>query len=285
MYAKKPELPIDPCNFLGLRFRIHYRSYTPEEPVKKRRRDLGTPSKSYRGNCFYWDVENDDDPTIREAMWQHSLWSNWPNQICIPENYTEPHLKPKEALLKLLRTSGARRPMPLLYFYCKCDFPESRNQPVLRFANNNDAANLVSHLDLFQSEFVDSPLVFMNACITSASDPYYANELQAFFIRRGCSAYLGTEAEVPVHLGSCFAVIFFHFFYRKMKDWPEPISAGEAMAQARLFLWTQYKNIGGLLYTYINQSQLFMADAVELEKLRNTPTRMMDYPYIQRPLD
>jgi hypothetical protein len=48
-----------------------------------------------------------------------------------------------------------------------------------------------------------------------------------------------------------------------------PIAAGEAVCQARLFLWTQYRNMGGLFYTYVNQYELFMVQPEEIFELRN----------------
>jgi hypothetical protein len=45
------------------------------------------------------------------------------------------------------------------------------------------------------------------------------------------------------------------------------MAAGEAVVQTRLFLWTHYRNIGGLLYTYVNQYELFMAQNAEVMAL------------------
>jgi len=114
---------------------------------------------------------------------------------------------------------------------------------------------------------IDRPLVFANACTTAAADPYIANELEKVFFNRGCRAYLGTESKVPIQLASRFASIFFNFFYREVDS--QPMAAGEAMAQTRLFLWTQYKNIGGLFYAYVNQYELFMAQDAEVVALRS----------------
>ena len=71
----------------------------------------------------------------------------------------------------------------------------------------------------------------------------------------------------PIQFASRFASIFFHFLYRQMD--PEPMAAGEAVAQTRLFLWTQYRNIGGIFYTYVNQYELFMASDAEVKALRS----------------
>ena len=93
-----------------------------------------------------------------------------------------------------------------------------------------------------------------------------ANELEEAFFRRDCRAYLATETKVPIVLGSRFAAIFFHFFYRLLDR--EPMAAGEAAVQTRLFLWTHYRNIGGLFYSYVNQYDLFLARNDEVLALR-----------------
>jgi hypothetical protein len=46
------------------------------------------------------------------------------------------------------------------------------------------------------------------------------------------------------------------------------MSAGEALMQARIFLWTQYRNLGGLFYCLVNQYDLFLATDSEVQSLR-----------------
>jgi hypothetical protein len=46
------------------------------------------------------------------------------------------------------------------------------------------------------------------------------------------------------------------------------MKAGEALAQARLFFWCYYRNIGELLYSYLNQYDLYMADQAEINGLK-----------------
>jgi hypothetical protein len=40
------------------------------------------------------------------------------------------------------------------------------------------------------------------------------------------------------------------------------------MVQARLFMWCHYKNIGALLYSYVNQYDLYMASDAEISQLQ-----------------
>jgi len=151
--------------------------------------------------------------------------------------------------------------MPVLYLFCQCDVGDG-SKPVLRFGNSKQPPDNVRQTDISLTKLRDQPLVFVNACTSAGSDPYVANQLEQTFFARGCRAYLGTEIKVPIRLASRFASIFYHFFYREIDD--DPIAAGEAVYQTRRFLWREYRNIGGLFYTYINQYDLFMAGDTEV---------------------
>ena len=155
--------------------------------------------------------------------------------------------------------------MTLLYLYCRCS-PGDGTRPVLSFADTSQDADMLSDIDLGHRPLVDRPLVFANACATAAADVYLANQLESTFFDRGCRGYLGTETYVPVRLASRFASTFFHYFYRLVD--PAPMAAGEAVTQARLFLWSQYRNIGGLFYSYVNKWDLYAADREEVAGLR-----------------
>src|SRR5262249_3554153 len=114
-------------------------------------------------------------------------------------------------------------------------------------------------------QFEDRPLVFLNACGTSSLDPFRSNILEQSFFKRGCRAFIGTECKVPIVFASRFATVFFELFYRRVA--PNPVSSGESFAQSRLFLLTQYSNIGGLFYTYCNSYDFFAVDWEELDSL------------------
>ena len=101
---------------------------------------------------------------------------------------------------------------------------------------------------------------------TASAGAYMTNLLEQSFFDRGCRAFLGTETKVPITFASRFAAVFFHFFARRAH--PAPIAAGEAVALARLFLWSRYRNLGGIFYTYVNQYELFMADDQEIRAMR-----------------
>jgi hypothetical protein len=95
---------------------------------------------------------------------------------------------------------------------------------------------------------------------------YSDNPVAKAFFDRGCRAFIGTNCMVPAPMASRFAVIFFRFFLRIVDKDHFPMAAGEAVAQTRLFLWSHYRNIGGLLYSYLNQYDLYMANDAEISK-------------------
>jgi hypothetical protein len=247
--------PVDAMRFLGLRYRLSYTSH----PVQMASRALGGPDETHHAHFLYWgDAAN--DITGLEARWQRSQWDGWPNQVFVPQT-------PQNAKAELLQLLNDPRPAPtaVLYILCQCNIGTG-NSPALRFGSTNDIANMVEETDFGTSALADRPLVFANACATVATDPFMANELEEAFFARDCRAYLGTETKVPIVFGSRFATIFFHFLYRRLN--PNPMAAGEAATQTRLFLWTHYRNIGGLFYTYVNLYDLFLARDDEVLALR-----------------
>jgi hypothetical protein len=253
----EPGEPVDPLGFLGLCLRIGYSGHDVSVPSKA----LGRLEDVHRAFLLYWG-DQPRDPTAIEARWQRDRWAAVPNHVVVPGDADGG--QPKKRLMSLLRDSGAE-PIRLLYLYCQCK-AEQGNDPELRFANNTQPDNVVRRLDLGIKDLAEQPLVFANACTTSAADPFMSNELEAGFFRRKARAYLGTESKVPISLASRFATVFFHYFDRKAS--PAPMAAGEAAYQARQFLWRHYRNLGGLFYTYVNQYELYMADDAEVRTLQ-----------------
>jgi hypothetical protein len=251
-----PGQPVDAMGFLGQRFRLSYTAH----PAPSGDRALGGLDDSHRAHFLHWG--DDTDPTGREARWQQKEWQRWTKQIFVPSSLDGPDLK-TELLTMLAQPQPS--PVAVLYLFCQCNIGTGADG-LLRFGPTSQPAHIVRRTDLATTPLADHPLVFVNACSTAASDPYVANELELAFFKRGCRAYLGTETKVPIAFASRFAAIFFHFFYRTLD--PAPMAAGEAVAQTRLFLWTHYRNIGGLFYTYVNQYELFMAEDAEVRSMR-----------------
>jgi len=245
--------PVTPLNFWGLRYRINYLAHSIKD---LRRPTLGVVAQTPKGYGLYWGVEKE---IAEEAARQQKEWASWANQKFVPDSSLTT-TSPKDQLLSLLNSLGPQ-PMPVLYLFCQCDVGDG-SKPVLRFGNSKQPPDNVRQTDISLTKLRDQPLVFVNACTSAGSDPYVANQLEQTFFARGCRAYLGTEIKVPIRLASRFASIFYHFFYREIDD--DPIAAGEAVYQTRRFLWREYRNIGGLFYTYINQYDLFMAGDTEV---------------------
>jgi hypothetical protein len=97
---------------------------------------------------------------------------------------------------------------------------------------------------------------------------YSVNAVTKVFFAHGCRAFISTGCMVPPAMASRFAVIYFYFFLRLVDKDNLPMAAGEAVAHARLFLWRYYRNIGGLLYNYLNQYDLYMAGDAEIRRLQ-----------------
>lgn len=255
MYLRPPAAgaPVDPMLFFGLRFRIGYMAHLVDPGSKA----LGAPARTHRANLLYWGDHPADEVGV-EARRQRQAWAGRPNQVFVPE----PGGESRNQAIQLLEQP---RPAPVgvLYFFCECKVGEG-NDPVLSFGGS--AADQLRRTELGLADFETRPLVFANACSTAAADPLRASELEAGFFDRGCRAFLGTEVKVPIALASRFATVFFELFERRLD--PDPVAAGEALAQTRLFFWTRYRNLGGLFYTYLNQYELFLADPEEVVELR-----------------
>jgi hypothetical protein len=257
MYRQPPPRPggeVDATAFLGLRYRISYSTYPAAEGSKA----LGAPDRAHQASLLYWG-EQQNDITGIESRWQRDLWARQNNQILVP---SEGSTDRRDELLNFWYEPSPS-PIAVFYLFCQCKVGDG-NSPVLSFDGN--LGSDLKRADLAGAKLADHPLVFANACTTASSEPYLANELEADFFRRGCRGFLGTETKVPIPLAARFASIFFEFFCRRVD--PQPMAAGEAFAQSRIFLWTRYRNIGGLFYTYINQYELFLADDAEVAALR-----------------
>ena len=247
-----PGSPVDALGFWGLRFRTEYRAHAVPGGSKA----LGGPQTAFCTFALYW---GEGDEVGTESVWQRQEWQRYRNQNLIPVGA----VRKTEVLTAFSRPQP--EPTAVVYFFCHCSVGEG-NDPVLRFGSTKAEEDNIRRTD-FSVKLLDSnPLVFANACTTSTADAYMANDLEQSFFRRGCRAFVGTEAKVPITLASRFASIFFRYFLREIA--PEPMAGGEAMAQTRLFLWNQYRNIGGLFYAYINQYELYFADDAEVKQYR-----------------
>ena len=248
---------VDPLEFLGLGFRLGYTSHEVAQPSKA----LGARGHNNPSFLLYYGSDPGDE-TAAEAAWQRKRWSGWPNGVVVPAAGAAPAAA-KQELLAALDNPGPS-PATLLYLYCQASVGQG-NDPLLRFGTDLSGQDDVGRTDLPQRPLADRPLVFVNACTTAAAGAYKTNLLEEGFFQRGCRAFLGTETKVPIAFASRFAAAFFHFLALRV---PEPLAAGEAMALARLFFWCHYRNLGGLLYSYVNQYELYLADDDELQSLR-----------------
>lgn len=249
----RPDIPVDPMEFWGLRYRLGYSAYPTGSPSNA----LGKLRDSWCTNFLFYGNDS-HDPATKEARWQKKSWGAWEKQFIVPSG-TKP--APRKQITDELSTP-TRKPTSVVYIFCRCTAGKG-NMPELQFVSEEDR---IRHFELGTADFAEHPLVFANACVTSAAEPQIVNELERSFFERKCRSYIGTETRVPVQMAGRFASVFFHFFYRLMDS--KPMKAGEAISQARLFLWSHYKNIGGLFYTQLNHYDLYMASEAEIKSLR-----------------
>ena len=263
----EPGEELDPSQFFGLRFRLEYL-----ESWSVRSLGLGSPERSYRGHVFFWKGPTKAD--YAEALSQFQSWSAFPNFYAVPDGWP-PNSKDTEIKERAKALLRAERPSPMtvLYLYCQCSFKD--DSPELYFGDPviPDVTICEDDLPGTGSRYHSEPLVFFNACCTSAPVGIgTANLLESNFLKRGCRAYLGTVNRVPTRVASRFALSFFHFFLPRTDA--TALSAGESVSQSRMFLWTRYKNIGGLYYNFINNYEIYMKDdtALSREVVRSSST-------------
>jgi CHAT domain len=255
MYMEDPsDTTIEPMHFMGLRLRIAYWSHATA-PVP---RILAHPTDTYCMHFMYWGT---GDVVADEAEWQRARYSGWTNHMFVPNPATA---NPRQEVLGLLSTPG---PVSARVLHVFCRSGEVNGVGGLLFDRHKCDTTFVAISALPQSRLVERPLVFVNACSTAGGDAMVVNEFLGSFFDRGCRAFLGSEIRIPVQLASRFAAVFFHFLCRKAVD--EPITAGEALVQTRLFLWAEFKNIGGLLYSYVNDYDVYVATEDEIAMMRD----------------
>lgn len=260
-----PGVPIDPTKFWGLRYRLQYTSYNPPRVPSA---SLGSPQEACCTNLMFF---GNSPKELAEVQWQKQIWTALSGKIknrLIPSGMTDPKSEILKALTDPDSAQGpANVPAAVLYLFCHYG-KDPNDTPILRFGDTSNPDDILTEPEFGTSAFGSRPLVFANACATAGTDVYSANAVTKAFFDRGCRAFIGTDCMVPAAMASRFAVIFFYFFLRLVDKQQLPMAAGEAVAQTRLFLWCHYRNIGGLLYSYLNQYDLYMASDAEIRTLQ-----------------
>jgi tetratricopeptide (TPR) repeat protein len=258
MYREPPPpigQPIDAENFLGIRLRLRYVSH--QMPYLNR--SLGDQDSFTRAHLMYWG-SGTGDPVATERERHVQELQQW-------KPYTLPTGAPGKPQVVQFLDNPAPNPVRLVYIYCR-SMAADQDGPGFRFGNGPRDEDTVALSEMGVATIPDRPLVFANACGTSAGSLFAPNELEERFFLRGCSAFIGTECKVPITFAARFATAFFHFLYANSE---EPTPAGEALTQARRFFWSEYGILGGLFYSYVNDYHLYVAtDAAvaALSKLR-----------------
>ena len=258
MYSPPPPArgrPVDPAGFLGLRLRLAYVAH----PTPLHDRAHGGRDDVTRAHLVYWGTDAGDRVAAETARHLAEL-APW-------NPYVLPAGAPGKPQVTNFLYDPAPTPVGLVYFYCRSQVDDG-SRPALRFGTGTVADDTVGLHELGVTDLPDRPLVFANACGTSSGKPYIPNQFEQRFFERGCSAFIGTECKVPIGFAARFGTAFFHFLYADM-----PTPAGEAMAQARRFFWTQYGNLGGLFYSYVNDYGIYFASDAAVAALSRARRR------------
>lgn len=250
-----PGQPVQAQDFLGLRLRISH-VVQPQNATRSLEQD------AVRAHLMYWGGQP-NDVTLHTAQEHAAELARWHPRV-LPEG----DQGRKEQLSAFLWDPA---PVSLIYLFCQAS-TGTGNSPSLRFGSTSDACNVLQLTDMGDEPLTDKPLVFVNACDTSAAEHTYSNELQNMFLERGSRAYIGSECKVPTNFAARFASVFFHFLYSRSHS-DAPTAAGEALAQTRKFFWDEYRSIGGLFYSYVNDHQIFFAKPNEVAAMHRSDLR------------
>ena len=244
LYTAPPPLdgPLDPTPFFGLRFRLAWTKWKTAGGDLR----LGHSDDIERIHVLY----SGDDVTGQQAAAQRAYYRGFPRHRLVPGHGTDDRAEIVDQLTQPAGNSA------VMHLYCQCSFDAQRgNAASLVFGSTIDGDDYVlTGRFLGRDRLEARPLVFVNACESASGDAYHVNRLEQRFFNRGCRAFMGTETRVPVTLAACFATVFFTFLELTIDG--KRLSAGEAAVQARRYLWNNYRNLGGLFYSYVNGYQL-----------------------------
>jgi hypothetical protein len=164
---------------------------------------------------------------------------------------------------------GRRRsdPEQIQHFSCHCD--TTRRNPLdyeLRLRGSGSAEVRVRVRDLDKHfprlsgaawSDVEMPLVVLNACGTSATDPVTATSFPRMFLENGNRAVIGTEVAMPDHMAATFSQRFYELFL--LKGTP----LGLAVNEARNHMLTESRNPLGLAYSVYGNTDLRIVNGVD----------------------
>ncbi|MFF8835718.1 NB-ARC domain-containing protein [Streptomyces sp. NPDC015130] len=243
--------PVSAQEFFGLRLRTTHIARSAETAR------VLSPDFA-RAHLMYWGGSEGDE-TTRVALEHINELDQW-KPLVLPQGQE----RRKEELSTYLCNPDS---LSLLYVFSQA-YSRKGQLRGLRFGSTVEDEDVLLLSEMGDQPLSDQPLVFMNACETSSAEYLHSNLLQNHFVRRGSRAYIGSECKVPAGFAARFAHVFFHFLYDRSHR-NHPTAAGEALAQTRKFFWDQYRSIGGLFYSYVNDDQLFVARPGEVEAMHN----------------
>ena len=99
------------------------------------------------------------------------------------------------------------------------------------------------------------PLVFLNACRSGSNSGVVPLSFPSLFMRASCSAFIGTEGEVPDLFAAAFSQSFYRFFL-------QGATLGESLHRAKMDLLETARNPLGILYTLYGHCGTALAHAI-----------------------
>ena len=150
-----PGEPIDPENFLGIRLRLRYVSH--QMPYLSR--SLGSQDSFTRAHLMYWG-RGSDDPVAAEGERHLGELKQW-------KPYVLPTCSPGKPEIVQFLDNPAPNPVGLVYIYCRSSAGD-QDGPGFRFGNGPRDEDTVTLSEIGVAAIPDRPLIFANACGTSA---------------------------------------------------------------------------------------------------------------------
>jgi hypothetical protein len=146
------------------------------------------------------------------------------------------------------------------HFSCHCDTGwDSPEDYSIELAGRSGASRRItlgklsaamSRLFVTSSTETSMPLVVLNACASSATDPDGDSSFpELFFVNNRNRGFLGTEARIPDQVAAAFAIRFYDEIFRC-----RPV--GQALRNAKLQLLRDFRNPLGALYIYYGDPAL-----------------------------
>ena len=130
----------------------------------------------------------------------------------------------------------------ILYFYCHAKNEISSGDSYIQLTTPENQLTLARLQALaLNRNFVEEPLIFMNACESAEMSPLFYDGFVPYFMAKGSRGVIGTLSSIPAIFAAKFALRFFERFLKMEK-------VGDIMIELRKEFLKKYNNLLGLYY-------------------------------------